>query len=279
MELFNSTSFKISEVITKNYSTSFYTASLFFPKEIRKAIFGIYGFVRFADEIVDTFHQYQKKELLEKFETDLKHALDNGISLNPVLHTFVLIVKNYNIDYHLINAFLQSMQKDLHITGYATTPDIDEYIYGSAEVVGLMCLRVFCNGNSKEYDKLQPYAKRLGAAFQKVNFIRDLNADIFELNRTYFPDITNNNFTDNVKYQIIEDIEKDFSEARKGIKIMPQSVRPAVYIAYLYYIKLLKKIKKTPADVILKKRIRVSDFMKFFILMKGLISCKLNIIK
>jgi len=279
LKKYNKTNQEVSKLITKNYSTSFYTASLIFPPTIRKAIFSIYGFVRFADEIVDTFHDYNKAELLNKFEQDLKLSINEGISLNPVLHSFVMVIKEYNIDYHLIDAFMESMRKDLSINKYSTTSEINEYIYGSAEVVGLMCLKVFCKGNNKQYNSLKDSAKNLGAAFQKVNFIRDLNEDINELNRTYFPNIKNNTFDENTKSQIIKDIENDFSQAYEGIKKLPKNSKTAVYIAFLYYKQLLKKIKKTPANIILKKRIRVPNYHKFLILKKGVFLCKLNLIK
>lgn len=277
MNQYKITSYKISEIVTKSYSTSFYTASLMFNPEIRKAIFNIYGFVRFADEIVDTFLDYNQKELLDRFEEDLWNDMKTGLSLNPVLHSFILIVKQYNIEIELIKAFLQSMRNDLTVLQYNDNSSIEKYIYGSAEVVGLMCLKVFCNGNHKLYTSLENYAKSLGAAFQKVNFIRDLNEDINRLNRIYFPQIENKIFTENAKQKIIEDINKDFYEAKKGIKKLPKEAKTAVLIAYLYYNKLLKKIKKIPAETIIEKRIRVPNAVKFLIILKGILMSRLKL--
>ncbi len=279
MKQYKKTTYKISKLITKEYSTSFYTASLLFGAKHREAIFSIYGFVRFADEIVDTFHAYNQKELLDKFENDFKNDLNAGLSLNPVLNSFISIVKQYNIDIELIDAFLLSMRNDLTIKEYRTIENMNEYIYGSAEVVGLMCLKVFCNGNNKQYDELKKEARSLGAAFQKVNFLRDLNQDMFVLNRKYFPQITERKFNEILKKQIIEDIENDFDNAVCGIKKLPKAARTAVYIAYLYYKKLLKKINKTPANVIITKRIRVSNSIKLIIMLKGIVLSKLKIIK
>lgn len=277
MKKYHETAYKISERVTKKYSTSFYTASLLFSSEIRKAIFSIYGFVRFADEIVDTFHGYDKGELLDKFESDLSIGLKIGLSLNPVLHSFIQVVSKYNIDIELIDAFLYSMRMDLSISEYTTQTIIEKYIYGSAEVVGLMCLKVFCNGNEQQYNRLKIHAQSLGAAFQKVNFLRDLNQDMFILNRVYFPQIQLNEFNETTKKQIIDNIEKDFSDGLTGIKKLPNEARTAVYIAYLYYKKLLKKIYKTPAKVIMTKRIRVPNIVKFFIIVKGIIICRLKL--
>jgi len=279
MQLYHDTTFNISKLVTRKYSTSFYTASLLFKPEIRKAIFGIYGFVRFADEIVDTFEGYNQKELLDKFELDFKSDLKIGLSLNPVLHSFILVVQKYSIDIKLIDSFLLSMRNDLSISEYSTKLDIDEYIYGSAEVVGLMCLQVFCDSNQKLYNDLKGYATKLGAAFQKVNFIRDLNEDIFTLNRLYFPQIVNNEFNEETKGQIVKDIENDFSEAYKGIVKLPSGAKTAVYVAFLYYKKLLKKTKHTAPKVIMERRVRVPNFIKLGITAKALIAVKLNLIK
>lgn len=279
MKQYEKTTCKISEIVTKQYSTSFYTASLLFEADIRKAIFSIYGFVRFADEIVDTFHNYNQKELLDKFEHDFKYDLHTGLSINPVLHSFILIVKEYSVDIHLIDDFMLSMRKDLTISEYDSSSNLEQYIYGSAEVVGLMCLKVFCKGNSQQYNNLKNEAKSLGAAFQKVNFLRDLNEDMFTLNRTYFPQIQHHKFCEITKKQIISDIEKDFTDALKGIKKIPKEAKTAVYVAYLYYMKLLKKIKKTPAKTILNKRIRVPNYVKLGIILKGIFICKLNLIR
>lgn len=279
MELYNSTTFKISELITKSYSTSFYSAALLFPEEIRKSIFALYGFVRFADEIVDTFHKFDKENLLKGFEDDLVRDLENGISLNPVLNSFISIINKYNIEYELIAAFLKSMKMDLTISEYSTKSEIDDYIYGSAEVIGLICLKIFCNGSNKQYENLKYFAMKLGSAFQKVNFLRDLNQDFSNLKRTYFPIMKNVEFSEVIKNKIVEDIEKDFSEAILGIKKLPINSKTAVYVSFLYYKKLLEKIKKTSSEIILKKRIRIPNYIKFLVIIKGVISCKLNFIK
>lgn len=279
MKRYEKTTYDISKLVTKNYSTSFFSASLIFSSNIRKAIFSIYGFVRFADEIVDTFHDYNKGELLDKFKADFKTDFKIGLSLNPILHSFILTIKKYNIEMELIESFLRSMHNDLTISKYITTENINEYIYGSAEVVGLMCLSVFCNGDKQQYNELKNEARILGAAFQKINFLRDLNEDLFTLNRSYFPQIKENIFDEEQKNLIIEDIEKDFNNSLKGIKKLPKDAKTGVYIAFLYYKQLLKKTKRTSAKKILNKRIRVHNFIKFCIIIKGVIVIKLNLIK
>jgi 15-cis-phytoene synthase len=270
MELYDQTSFNIAERVTKNYSTSFYTASLLFRKEIRCAIFSIYGFVRIADEIVDTFHGFDKKTLLDKLERDYYEAHQSGISTNPILHAFQLTVKKYQIDDQHIQAFLNSMKMDLDKRNYATAAEIGHYIYGSAEVVGLMCLKVFCNGNQDQYNKLEQPAAKLGAAFQKVNFLRDLKQDIEELDRRYFPSIDKGSFNDATKQDIIKDIENDFSEALSGLRQLPSSSKLAVSVAYLYYRALLMKIKQTPSQRIVNQRIRIHNTEKTAIVFKAL---------
>lgn len=279
LKKYEDTTYNISKLVTKNYSTSFYSASLLFKPKIRKAIFSIYGFVRFADEIVDTFHEYNQEELLNKFERDFKNDLKIGLSLNPVLHSFILVIKKYDIDIKLIDAFLSSMRSDLTISDYHTKTELDNYIYGSADVVGLMCLKVFCYKKPEKYNDLKKYAAKLGSAFQKVNFLRDLNEDIFNLSRSYFPQIQQNKLNEETKKQIIEDIQTDFAEAKKGILKLPKEAKTAVYIAYLYYWALLKKIKKTPANQILKKRVRVPNFVKILISIKGIFVTKFNLLK
>ena len=264
-KLFDEASFKCSKVVTQHYSTSFSLGIRLLDKSIRNAIFSIYGFVRFADEIVDTFHNHNKEELLSNFEKSYYQAYDNEISLNPILHAFQLTVRNYNIDDELIHAFLKSMKCDLQKKEF-DPQEIKEYIYGSADVVGLMCLRVFVNGDENKYVELKPYAMRLGSAFQKVNFLRDINNDINQLHRIYFPVLRNNKLTNEIKKQIIEEINEDYRIALQGIKRLPNSSKIGVFTAYLYYKKLTKKIEKTDAQKVLEKRIRISDFSKILLL-------------
>ena len=247
--------------------------------EIREAIYNIYGFVRFADEIVDTFHDYPKKDLLDDFMRQYFDAKEKGISLNPILHSFVQTVKKYDIDQELVDAFISSMYKDLGDIKYENKEDYDAYIYGSAEVVGLMCLKVFVDGNQEEYQKLAPFAKRLGAAFQKINFLRDIRADFYVLNRTYFPKVNFLHFSEEDKKAIEEDIADDFREALIGIKILPMKSRLAVYMAYKYYTNLFKKIKKCRAEVLMTKRIRVSNARKVYLLMEMILSKNLNLVR
>jgi len=278
MNLYLKTAFKTSKLITRSYSTSFSTATRLFDKETRWAIYSVYGFVRFADEIVDTFHDYNKKYLLEKFEKDYYDALEHGISLNPVLHSFQKTVKQYNIPDEHIQAFLKSMKDDLNVTDYNAKSEINEYIYGSADVVGLMCLKVFCNGNEKMFKDLEVPAMKLGSAFQKVNFLRDLKADLQTLNRKYFPEIERSGFEEKDKLLIITDIENDFNEAFKGIKKLPKRSKLAVLIAYYYYKILLRKIKNTPAKKVIQTRIRVSNPKKLLLILKAIFVYKLKLI-
>lgn len=271
-------SFKISEAVTRKYSTSFYTATSLFPKEIRKAIFSIYGFVRLADEIVDSFHEFDKETLINKFEEDYKDALAKGISLNPVLYSFQQTVSQYQIPDDYVNAFLSSMKKDLFIQKYRNEKEADEYIYGSADVVGLMCLKVFCIGNDLLFAELQEPAANLGSAFQKVNFLRDLKNDTEVLNRQYFPTIESRQLDEATKNVIIKDIEEDFAKARIGIKKLPRSSKLAVTVAYLYYTALLRKLKKTPARSILNQRIRISPARKMQLLTQAFVTHKLDLL-
>lgn len=236
-----------------------------FSKELRMPVYAIYGFVRFADEIVDTFHDKDKKDLLSDFRNDTYKAINAKISLNPVLHAFQEVVNKFSIDHQLIDAFLNSMQMDLDKTIY-DKKDLDDYIYGSAEVVGLMCLKVFLNGDHHEYEKLKPYACALGAAFQKINFLRDMKSDFQERGRVYFPDINFHNFSEHEKKEIEKDIESDFILAYKGIVQLPRSSRLGVYCAYKYFLNLFYKIKALPADTIIQRRIRVSDKRKLYLL-------------
>jgi len=279
MEKYQEVSYKISQLIIKKYSTSFYWASLFYKKSFRKAIFSIYGFVRFADEIVDTFHDYPKKELFDRFKCDWEDALKNGISLNPVLHAFMSTVKMYQIDIHYIRSFLESMQSDLGDTDFRSRSEINKYIYGSAEVVGLMCLKIFCKENELLFRELESYAIKLGAAFQKVNFLRDLNYDIHKLNRLYFPEMQTQELTASAKSAIISDLENDFRSARKGIARLPHGARLPVIIAFYYYKRLLFKIKKNKPAVIINKRIRVSNIMKLMLVIKAFFVYKFRLFK
>jgi phytoene/squalene synthetase len=278
MNLYDHTATKISKVVTTSYSTSFSMATGMLDKKHRDAVYAIYGFVRFADEIVDTFHEFNKKELLDKFENDLKEALAQGISMNPILHSFQITVREYGIPYQYIDAFLTSMKYDLDKKNYENQLEADTYIYGSADVVGLMCLRVFTDGDETRFNELKKPAMKLGSAFQKVNFLRDLKNDTEDLGRVYFPHLVNGYFNEQIKLTIIEDIESDFREAFEGIKQLPKSTRVAVLSAYYYYLELLLKIKNIPATEIMVSRVRISDFRKISLLIKAKVLYKLNII-
>lgn len=273
MDLYNQTSFKTSQLVTKLYSTSFYSASKLFHPSIRYHIFNIYGFVRFADEIVDTFINCNKKELLQDFENQYYKAYKTGISLNPILNSFVYTVKKFNIPDQYIQAFLNSMKLDLEKQNYINKSELDNYIYGSADVVGLMCLKVFCNNDENLFNQLKIPAIKLGSAFQKVNFLRDLKNDTQNLHRKYFPQLIQNNFDEQIKNEIIQDIENDFKIAYSGIVKLPKTSKKAVLTAYNYYKSLLKKIKHTPSQKILNKRIRISNLKKTLIISKSLIYC------
>ncbi len=275
--IFEKTSFACSKIITEAYSTSFTLGIKTLAKRLREPIFGIYGFVRYADEIVDTFHDFDKKYLLEKFKSDTYEAIEIGISLNPVLHAFQSVVNQYKIEKELIDAFLYSMAMDLEYDVYSEKK-YEEYIYGSAEVVGLMCLRVFCEGNTELFDSLKSDARSLGAAFQKVNFLRDLKSDFCERGRTYFPGVDFNNFGNEAKKQIEADIQIDFENAYRGIMGLPNGAREGVYLAYIYYLQLFKKIKKTPSSKIQMVRIRVSDGVKMALLAKTLVRGSFNVL-
>jgi len=275
-ELYTDVSFKISKLVTSSYSTSFSIAVKFLQSDLRKAIYSIYGFVRFADEIVDTFHNHDKKFLLQKFEKDYYEAMDQGISLNPILNSFQETVKKYNITDDLIQAFLNSMKTDLSKNDHTTEDELNEYIFGSAEAVGLMCLKVFTCGDDTVYSELYLPAKKLGAAFQKVNFLRDMKSDTESLNRRYFHETIGKSFNENTKNKIIDDIEKDFTASLPGIKKLPENARLGVIIAYSYYKRLLIKIKKTPAEKLLTTRVRVPDYIKILLLIKASLSRKLR---
>tara|TARA_B100000745_G_scaffold132260_1_gene86304 strand:+ start:283 stop:1131 length:849 start_codon:yes stop_codon:yes gene_type:complete len=277
-EIFDKVSKDCSKIVIKEYSTSFYRATELLSKSIRNDIFNIYGFVRFADEIVDTFHDYPKKQLLDEFEKELWSSIENKISLNPILNSFQDTVNKYDIDLSLIKSFMKSMRMDLDIRRYKNRKDYKEYIYGSADVVGLMCLKVFVSGSKKEYNKLKPYAMSLGSAFQKVNFLRDLKSDEEILNRVYFPNINMQNFDEYDKETIINEIEENFEHAIKGIVKLPKKAKFGVYIAYRYYNKLLKKLKRTPSIDIKESRIRIDNFQKFIVLTRSYVKYQLNLI-
>ena len=267
-----------SKIVTQSYSTSFSLATKMLDSSIRNHIYNIYGFVRFADEIVDTFHDFPKEELLNRFEKDLNFSLEKKISLNPILNSFQLTVNKYNIDRKLISAFLKSMRWDLNKNIYKTDKEYKEYIYGSADVVGLMCLKVFVKGDDNLYFKLKPAAMSLGSAFQKVNFLRDLKKDYQELDRTYFPNVDFNHFDEETKTNIIKEIENDFNLALKGIFDLPIESRFGVYTAYKYYNKLLKKLKNIPSKKIQNARIRVPNYQKMGVFARSYLKYRLNLL-
>lgn len=276
-QLFDSISFSTSKMVTNQYSTSFSLGILFLDKEIRTHIYSIYGFVRFADEIVDTFHDYDQEYLLSQFEFDLYNALENKISLNPILNSFQKTVHEFNIGKHLIDRFMKSMAMDLDKKNY-TKNSYDDYILGSAEVVGLMCLKVFLNGDNDRYEELKPYAMRLGAAFQKINFLRDLKADFEDLGRSYFPNLDIANFNLEAKKKIEDEIAEDFRVALLGIKMLPRSSRQGVHLAYLYYQKLFMKIKRTPAHKVLQERIRIPNVNKIGLMFQSVLRHQTNLL-
>lgn len=278
ISIFNNVSHECSKIVTNNYSTSFSSAIRLLHKDIRTPVYNIYGFVRFADEIVDTFHDYNKQTLFDEFEQETWKAINNGISLNPILHSFQQTAKQYNIPHELITSFLYSMRMDLNKSTYTTTHEINEYIYGSAEVVGLMCLCVFCEGDMNKYESLKTSAMKLGAAFQKINFLRDIQADFNNLNRSYFPNFDFYHFTNNNKLEIEQDIEQDFRESLSGIRHLPWKARFGVYTAYRYYNTLFKKIKKMQPKKILEQRVRVSDYKKVLIVLSAGVNNRLNLI-
>lgn len=276
--LYARTGFDISRVITRNYSTSFFSAVNLLGKEIREPVFGIYGFVRLADEIVDSLTDYDRERLLSRFEAAYAEAARYGVSTNPVINAFEMTVRKYGIERELVEAFLRSMRSDLSHPGTVSQSEADTYIYGSASAVGLMCLRVFTQGNDRLYHQLCQPAMKLGSAFQKVNFLRDLHTDLNVLKRSYFPEFSRRNFNEEFKQQIIEEIESEFAEAYRGIRLLPQSSRLGVSIAYTYYNKLLHKIKKTPAHKLATRRIRIPDISKALLLSRSLILNKINLI-
>ena len=277
-QLFDQTGFACSKLVTKKYSTSFSLAVKMLAPKIREDIYSIYAFVRLADEIVDSFHGYEKEKLLNEFEQDYYKGYTANISLNPILNSFQLTVKKHKITDDLIQDFLTSMKLDLNKNDYETKAEYDKYIYGSADVVGLMCLKVFVNGDIERYEHLKSYAMRLGSAFQKVNFLRDLKDDYEVLNRSYFPGIDLEKLDVSAKNKIINEIEEDFSEAFKGIKMLPLEAKFGVYTAYIYYRRLLKKLKRTPSEKIMNTRIRVSNPIKISLLAKSFVVYKLNLL-
>jgi phytoene synthase len=277
MQHFHEVSMNCSRNTTEKYSTSFSSAIKLLHKDLRQPIFNIYGFVRFADEIVDTFHNHNKAVLLEEFKRETYLAIERKISLNPILHSFQLTVNQYNISHDLIEAFLYSMELDLSERKYDKS-GYEQYIYGSAEVVGLMCLYIFCDGNTTLYEQLKPSARSLGAAFQKVNFLRDLKADFEGLERVYFPGCDFRNFTETDKQNIEFDIQKDFNEAYVGILQLPMKSKFGVYVAYKYYLSLFNKIKKLEPENIMQQRVRIPDYGKFFIVAKAGLRSQLNLL-
>jgi len=277
--IFDKVSEDSSKIVIKRYSTSFYFSSSLLSKSIRQDIYNIYGFVRLADEIVDTFHEFPKKELLNEFEKELWRSIENKISLNPILNSFQNTVNRYSIPKDLIRSFLDSMKMDLEKKEYNSVEEYKKYIYGSADVVGLMCLKVFVKGSDALYSDLSEYAISLGSAFQKVNFLRDLKDDSNILKRVYFPNVNMDNFNEDSKKEIINEIELDFKNAVKGIARLPKNSRFAVYIAYRYYNKLLKKLKRTSSENIVKKRVRSHNFQKFTVIARSYVKYQLNLIQ
>lgn len=275
--LFDKTSVDCSRLITKTYSTSFSLGILSLAKHLRGPIYSIYGFVRLADEIVDSFHGYEKRKLLRSFREQTDAAILEKISINPVLNSFQAVVHKYGIRQEWIDIFLDSMEMDLEHREY-DEENYKKYIFGSAEVVGLMCLHVFTEGNDELFDELKPFAMKLGAAFQKVNFLRDAQADNLQLGRTYFPNIDLSDFSKRQKQEIEKEIEQDFNEALIGIKMLPQSSQNGVYLAYYYYLILFKKIKRLPAEKILNERVRIPNFQKLVLMIKSNLKYKLNIL-
>lgn len=278
VDFFVGSSYKVSELMTKRYSTSFSIATSLLEKEKRRAIYAIYGFVRLADEIVDSFHGYDRAFLLAKLNEDLQYALENRISTNPILIAFADTSKKYNIRREHIDAFMESMTFDLTKVVYTSSAELERYIYGSADAVGLMCLQVFCNGDDAQYNKLKSSAQRLGSAFQKVNFLRDLQKDINDLGRTYFPEVSSSQFDEISKQKIEESIQNEFKEAWIGIKELPGRSKLAVALAYFYYEGLLGKIKRTSPDQVISKRIRIPNAEKYLIILKVCLMYKAKLI-
>lgn len=276
--IFDNVSYDCSKIVTQSYSTSFALATKMLAPSIRKDIYNIYGFVRFADEIVDSFHEYNKKDLFNSFEKELHNSIENKISLNPILNSFQHTYHQYAIPRHLVDAFMKSMRMDLEKQVYTTQAEFEEYIYGSADVVGLMCLRVFVNGNDEQYENLKQSAMALGSAFQKVNFLRDLKADYEYLNRSYFPNTNLLQLDESSKNRIVEEIKSDFLKGYEGIVKLPNDAKFGVYTAYKYYYQLLRKLQKTPSMEIKNARIRVPNYQKFGLLASSYLNYKLNLL-
>ncbi|WP_350287596.1 phytoene/squalene synthase family protein [uncultured Croceitalea sp.] len=276
--IFDNVSYDCSKIVTESYSTSFALATKMLGTSIRSDIYNIYGFVRFADEIVDTFHDFDKETLFNNFEKDLHDSLENKISLNPILNAFQHTYHKYDIPFELVAAFMKSMRMDLVKKQYKTIAEYKEYIYGSADVVGLMCLCVFVNGNKEQYDTLKESAMALGSAFQKVNFLRDLKADFEDLERSYFPNTNLLELDEASKKRIIDEIKADFALGYSGIEKLPSQAKFGVYTAYKYYYKLLEKLKKTPPLEIKNTRIRVPNYQKFGLLAKSYVNYKLQLV-
>lgn len=275
--LYDQTSSQCSKLITRKYSTSFSLGIYFLDKTIHKSIYNIYGFVRLADEIVDSFNGYNKKKLLEEFRVNTEKAIKHKISLNPILNSFQYTYHKYNIDWSEVDSFLKSMEMDLNHKDYNST-EYDTYIFGSAEVVGLMCLRVFTDNQNNLYEELKPYAKKLGSAFQKINFLRDLQDDYEILGRSYFPNIDLKNISVEDKTKIEQEIEQEFNEALEGIKLLPKNSKKGVYLAYVYYRQLFVKISNLSPQEVLDARVRIPNFQKIMLMIVSLIRIKLNII-
>ena len=275
--LFDQASYQCSKLITRQYSTSFSLGIYFLSSKFHTSIYNIYGFVRLADEIVDSFEGYNKKYLLDKFRKDTIDAIEHKISLNPILNSFQEVYHQYNIEWGMVDAFLSSMEMDLSFTEYNKS-NYDDYILGSAEVVGLMCLKVFTESDSEMYDRLKPSAMKFGSALQKVNFLRDAQADFAGLGRTYFPEVNMELFTKQDKQKIESEINQDFSDALVGIKLLPLEARRGVYLAYFYYMKLFKKIKRLPANHVLEARIRIPNTQKIGLMAQSLIRHQLNLL-
>lgn len=273
IELYDETCLECSKLITQKYSTSFSMGIRAFHKRFHYPIYAIYGFVRYADEIVDTFHHHDKAQLIADFRKETDVAIAQKISLNPVLHAFQLVVNKYHINHDLIDAFLNSMEMDLDKVEYDREA-YEKYIYGSAEVIGLMCLKIFCESHTALYDSLVPFARSLGSAFQKINFLRDIRSDYEERGRTYFPQVDFTRFSESDKQAIEDDIQIDFDKGLKGIRLLPDGCRQGVYIAYVYYLELFKKIRATSAATISQKRIRVSDQRKIWLMAQAMVKNK-----
>lgn len=275
--LYDNLSVEVSKMTTRTYSTSFSLGIYFLSSKIRNSIYSIYGFVRLADEIVDSFDGFDKKFLLERFKNETYEAIENKLSLNPILNSFQQAVHQYNMDTDLIDTFLKSMEMDLHKIEY-NTEKYEQYILGSAEVVGLMCLHVFTEGDLNKFNELKPYAMKLGAAFQKVNFLRDMKDDYYLLGRNYFPNVDISEFNTLAKEQIEREIEEDFRIALQGIKKLPSNCKGGVYLAYVYYKSLFEKIKKTPASRVMTERIRINNGRKFSLMINCMVQNKLNLV-